>query len=198
MRYLVATLLLVGLISCSQGGGTGPQYDLKGYDTEGIGGGAELASYRDGGGNLLAQGSVINGVRNGTWVTYHPESNKIKSITNFINGIKNGPTITMNDRGQIETLITYKNDVLHGLKANYKFGRPTDETTYSNGKIDGPFAVYNTRGNLQKKGSFRNGKQDGKLQFFNEEGVMTMEYVYKNGEKISGGIIENPAPAPEK
>jgi len=129
-------------------------------------------------------------VRNGAWVTYHPESNKIKSITNYVNGVKNGVQINMNDRGQIETMIGYKNDVLHGVKANYKFGRPTDETSYKEGKVDGPFAVYNNKAVLQKKGSFKNGKQHGKLQFFDEEGNVTLEYMYDNGEKISGGIVE--------
>ncbi len=191
MLRLLLLVSVTTMMSCGGSlSGTGPQYDLKGYDTESIGGGGQLVSFQDAQSYYLAQGSVIGGVRNGAWVTYHPESNKIKSITNYINGAKNGVQMFLNDRGQIESMVSYKNDVLHGIKANYKFGRPTDETSYKDGKVDGPFAVYNNKAILQKKGFFKDGKQHGKLQFFDEEGNMTLEYDYKNGEKISGGIVE--------
>ncbi len=194
MRYILLSATLLTLLACGGGGSmTGPQYDLKSYDTEDIGGGAKLVSYQDAEQYFLAQGTVIGGVRNGAWTTFHPNSNKIKSITNYVNGVKNGVEITMNDRGQIESMAFYKNDVLHGVKGNYKFGRPTDETTYQDGKVSGPFAVYNSKAQLQKKGSFKDGKQHGLLQFFDEEGNMTLEYEYKDGEKIRGGIVEKAA-----
>jgi antitoxin component YwqK of YwqJK toxin-antitoxin module len=190
-RYWIYFSLII-FISC-QGSSTGPKYDLKGYNTENIGGGAQLVTYQDDNLYFLANGAVINGVRNGSWVTYHPNTNKIKTLTTYVNGEKNGVEITMNDRGQIESMIGYKNNILHGVKANYQFGRPTDETTYKDGKINGPFAVYNGQAQLQKKGFFKNGKQDGKLTFFDEKGNVTLEYEYKDGEKISGGIVEKPA-----
>lgn len=190
-RYWIYFSLII-FISC-QGTSTGPKYDLKGYNTENIGGGAQLVTYQDDNLYFLANGAVINGVRNGSWVTYHPNTNKIKTLTTYVNGEKNGVEITMNDRGQIESMIGYKNNILHGVKANYQFGRPTDETTYKDGKINGPFAVYNGQAQLQKKGFFKNGKQDGKLTFFDEKGNVTLEYEYKDGEKISGGIVEKPA-----
>ena len=56
--------------------------------------------------------------------------------------------------------------------------------------MDGPFAIYNDRGNLQRRGNFKNGKQHGLLQYFDEEGNVTLEYEYKNGEKVGGGIVE--------
>jgi antitoxin component YwqK of YwqJK toxin-antitoxin module len=190
-RYWIYFSFII-FISC-QGTSTGPKYDLKGYNTENIGGGAQLVTYQDDNLYFLANGAVINGVRNGSWVTYHPNTNKIKTLTTYVNGEKNGVEITMNDRGQIESMIGYKNNILHGVKANYQFGRPTDETTYKDGKINGPFAVYNGQAQLQKKGFFKNGKQDGKLTFFDEKGNVTLEYEYKDGEKISGGIVEKPA-----
>ena len=193
MKQILFFLLITTLLSCGGSGVVGPTYDLKGYETESIGGGAELVSYKSENGYYLAQGSVIDGVRNGSWVTFHPNTNKVKSITNYVNGVKNGVTIEMNDRGQIEKLQGFKNDGLHGIQANYQFGRPTDETSYRDGVVDGPFAVYTNQAKVQKKGSFKNGKQHGKLQFFDEEGYMTLEYLYDNGEKISGGIIERPA-----
>ncbi len=185
---LICSLLAI-IMGC-QSSGTGPQFDLKSYDTETINSNAKYVSYQDDDQYYLATGTVINGVRNGAWVTYHPQSNKIKSITNYVNGLKNGVQINMNDRGQIETMTSYINDVKHGIDAKYDFGRVLEETSYDKGTLDGPFAIYNSREILQRKGSFKNGKQDGKLQYFNEEGNLTLEYLYKNGEKISGGIVE--------
>lgn len=189
--YYLLVPVIVTLIACS-GGGSGPQYDLKGFDTEGIGGGGTLASYSDNSNNLLTQGTVLHGVRNGAWVTYHEGGNKIKTITNYLNGKKNGIEISLNDRGQIESLTTYKNDILHGLKSEYRLGKPLTETTYRSGKIEGPFSVYTDQGKIQKKGSLKNGKQDGLLQFFDDQGNVTLEYEYKDGEKIGGGIVEKP------
>lgn len=192
MKKCLFYISLVLIISC-QGSPNGPTYDLKGYDTEDIGGGAKLVSYQDAQGYYLAQGAVINGVRNGNWVTFHPNTNMVKVITNYINGKKNGVEVTLNDRGQIESMVSYKNGVLHGLKSSYQFGRPTDETTYKDGKIEGPFSLYDSQGKIQKKGGFKNGKQHGKLQFFDDKGNVTLEYEYDEGEKISGGIVEKPA-----
>lgn len=176
--------------SCNQSQ-VGPSYDLTGFLTESAGSGLEFAEYRDQEGNILTKGQLINGVRNGSWITYHDQSNKIKKITTYLQGRKNGIEITFNDRGQIESREEFKNDVLHGLKMKYTFGQPTEETTYKDGQFDGPFVIYSNR-KIQKKGSFKNGKQHGTLEFFNDKGDVTLRYEYENGEKVSGGIVELP------
>jgi len=193
-KVLYTTLLIVLISSCGTGP-TGPVYDLKGFDTESVGNGIEFAEYRDQEGNLLVKGQLVDGVRNGTWVTYHDNSNKIKKLTTYLQGHKNGIEITLNDRGQIESREEFKNDVLHGLKATYTFGHPTEETTYKDGQFHGPFAIYSNR-TLQRKGNFKNGKQHGTLEYFNDKGEVTLRYEYEDGEKISGGIVES-APASE-
>ncbi len=193
MKQLLFFLFTACLMSCA-GGATGPKFDLKGYATENIGSGAQLAVFKDANGWALAKGTLQNGVRTGTWMSYYQNSNKIKTLTSYINGAKNGVHINLNDRGQIESLTEYKNDQLHGLSAKYTFGRPTEETNYKNGKIDGTFAVYDSQGKLQRKGELTNGQYHGKLQYFDDAGNLVMEYEYENGEKISGGIVEKQAP----
>lgn len=188
MRVLMAMITLI-MISCG-GSATGPTYDLKGYESESIGGGAQLVTYQDQAGNYVVKGQVLNGVRNGTWTTFHEGTNKIKYITTYVNGQKNGIEILMNDRGQIEARTEYKNNELHGLSAKYQLGRPTEETTYGDGIFDGPYVIYDKGAKVQRKGSFKKGKQHGTLQYFNEQGEVTLQYEYKNGEKVSGGIIE--------
>lgn len=188
IRILIAVLML-SLLSCG-GTATGPTYDLKGFDTENIGGGSQLVSYRDAAGNLLTKGQVTNGVRTGAWITYHEGTTKVKTITNYMNGKKNGIEIQMNDRGQLETLNEFKNDQLHGMSSKHSFGRANEELTYTDGVLGGPFAIYDKNGILQRTGTFKNGKQHGTLRYYNEQGEITLEYEYKDGEKISGGIVK--------
>lgn len=192
MKQLIFFLFAAVLISCG-GSASGPKFDTKGYDTENIGGGAEIATFQDADDWYLSKGTLVNGVRTGTWLSYHEKSNKIKTLTSYINGKKNGIEITFNDRGQIEAVNEFKNDELHGISAKYKFGRPTEETNYKSGKMDGIFTIYDNQGKLQRKGSLKNGQYHGKLQYFDDAGNLTMEYVYNNGKKVSGGIVENNA-----
>lgn len=186
--------LLSVLTVCCNTNNSGPVYDLKGYEVESMGGGIQLATYKDQNGHLVAKGQVVNGLRTGTWVTYHPASNKVKSITNYINGLRTGIEVSLNNRGQIEAMAEYKEDVLHGLKASYSGGHPTEEITYKDGIVDGPFAIYNNR-TIQRKGTFLNGKQHGILEYFDDKGNVTLRYEYKNGEKITGGIVETVQPS---
>ena len=189
MIRLIFLLITVGMMSCG-GSAVGPKFDTNGYDTEGIGSGAQIAEFKDANGWLLSKGTLIGGVKNGAWTSYHANSNKIQTITSFVNGRKNGPEITLNDRGQIESVTEFKNDQFHGLVGKYKFGRPTEETNYKDGQMEGTFALYDSAGKLQRRGTLKDGKYHGKLQYFDEAGEVTMEYEYENGEKVSGGILE--------
>jgi len=69
VRYLIILLTLNLLYACG-GTSSGPSYDLKGFQTESIGGGATHARFVDQGNYPLSSGHVINGVRNGTWTTW--------------------------------------------------------------------------------------------------------------------------------
>ncbi|MDG2449424.1 MAG: hypothetical protein P8M34_07290 [Saprospiraceae bacterium] len=189
MNRLILFLFVACIMACG-GSATGPKFDTSGYNTENVGSGAQIAEFKDANGWLLNKGTLLGGVKNGTWTTYYENSNKIQTLTSFLNGRKNGPEITLNDRGQIESVTEFKNDQFHGLVGKYKFGRPTDETNYKDGKMEGTFALYDSQGKLQRKGTLKNGQYHGKLQYFDDTGVVTMEYEYENGEKISGGIIE--------
>lgn len=192
MRLLIQlSLPLVLIVSACGSGGNGPSFDLKGYQTESIGGGAEYAKFMDQNAWPLSTGHVINGVRNGIWLTYHPNTYRVKTSTNYINGQKNGPEFHFSERGSLESQIGYRNDVLHGLSATFRNGRTTGETNYANGQMHGPFSVYDeSNGKIQRSGFFKNGVQDGELFFYDDRGNVTLKYVYKDGEKISGGIVE--------
>ena len=189
MNKSIFTLLSFFIVA-SCGSPSGPTYDLKSYDTESIGGGAKLVSYKDNLGLYLAKGQVINGVRNGTWNTFHPGTNNIKTLTTYINGRKSGAEIALDENGRIVELNEFKNDVPHGLAIKYRFGRVLEEMNYKDGQLNGPFKIYNEQAKLQRSGSFKNGKQHGLLQYYDDNGNVTLEYTYENGEKVSGGIVQ--------
>ena len=102
----------------------------------------------------------------------------------------NGPYLEMNNRGQIEKRITYLNNQIHGLYAEYKFGRPLKEFMYDDGVLNGLSKEYSDRGKLIKETNYKNGQLDGTIKQYDEAGNIILEYVYKNGEKISGGIVK--------
>ncbi len=189
IKYILI-VAVVGMLACN-GKSPGPTLDITGYEREQIGSGGEIVGYRAADETWLAKGTLIDGVRNGTWISYHAGKDMIKLMTTYIHGKKNGVEMEFNDRGQMIRLTEYKNDELHGLSAKYQFGRPTEETHYKHGILDGHFAIYGSQGKIQRQGSFKNGKQHGTMQYFDQDGNVMLEYEYENGEKVSGGMVEN-------
>ena len=188
---LFALSFLVLLQSCTSSGVSGPKVDLKGYQTESIGGGAQFAEFYDSNNWPLAKGHVIQQVQNGAWTNYHPNSRKINKVTNYINGQRNGLELTLNERGQVTEMKNYRNGELHGVVATYRNGRPVTETTYAEGKVNGPFAVYNeSNGKIQRSGTYKDGQFDGELYYYGPNEQVTLKYLYKDGEKVSGGIVD--------
>ena len=189
-KLLVFIGLAVSFMACS-GGSSGPKFDLKGFQTESVGGGAKYASFKDQNGWPLSTGHVINDVKNGVWLTYHPNSYNVKTASNYVNGKKNGPEFNFSERGSLESVTGYRNDQLHGLSASYRNGRTMGETNYANGVMHGPFSIYDERsGKIQRSGFFSNGKQHGELLYYDDQGNITLRYEYNEGEKVGGGIIE--------
>jgi antitoxin component YwqK of YwqJK toxin-antitoxin module len=191
MKHLLFFVALLGLVSCNSSGGGGAAAPLEGYQTENVGGGVTKAFKKDASGNFSEVGFLVNGVKNGAWMTYYDgeEAGKIKTYASYSNGALNGPYYEYNNRGQIETEVNYANNQYDGIVSSYKFGRPTVTKTYKANELNGPSYDYFGDGKLQKETNFKDGKQHGIMTWYNEEGRKTMEYEYKNGTKISGGIV---------
>ena len=198
-KIIFLSLSILILLSCgnnSSSSNSGPvSADLAGYTLIDFPGtSVQKARKVDGAGIVLEEGEVLNGTKSGTWVTYHPKENRIKTITSFINGKKNGVHMEMNNRGQVELQCFYVEDILDGKWAKYKFGsRKEKEVNYKMGKFDGIYKEFHTNGKLQKEIHYTNGIQNGPFRQYNDQAQMIMEYEYKNGEKISGGVVQVPA-----
>ncbi|MFT4759412.1 MAG: antitoxin component YwqK of YwqJK toxin-antitoxin module [Paraglaciecola sp.] len=142
-------------------------------------------------GEIMEEGTVENGQKNGQWIIYNADNNLPKSITTYVDGLYTGTLIEFNKRGQIEKTTSYINNELNGLYGVYKFGRTVETVNYVNGKMDGVYRKYfNNKDDVQEERTYKNGVLDGALRFFNEEGKVVLEYDYKNGEKIGGGELK--------
>ena len=87
--------------------------------------------------NGISNGSVKNGVRDGTWISY-------------------------NENGQLYTKGNYKNGKREGAWVTYyKNGRLMYKGTWKNDKREGAWVSYNNDGTVDKKytGTFKDGKK---------------------------------------
>ena len=195
-RILFLTLSVFVLLSCNNGdagGGTG-QFDSSGYIIENIPGTKhQRAAKRGPEGALQEEGLFRNGLKEGTWIIYHPDGVFPAKVITYAEGMYNGLYMEFNERGQLTLRASYKNNILDGPWGKYRFGRAEAEAAYKNGKLDGRSREYDDQsGKLIKEVNYKDGKQHGMFRFFNEAGQVTLEYEYKDGEKVGGGIVEGP------
>ncbi len=142
-------------------------------------------------GELAEEGRMRDGQKIGTWITYHPDGEFPAKMVNYANGNYHGPYFEFNDRGQIKLKAHYRNNLLHGDWASYRFGRTLKKAQYKEGELDGLYLEYDMKsGKLQKEINYKEGKQHGIFRFYDLSGNVIAEYEYKNGEKISGGMKE--------
>lgn len=195
IRYLFLAASIFILSACSDGstgGAEAEQFESAGYITEDIPGTSYQRVTKVSNMNTLQEeGLTRNGLREGTWVIYHPGGEFPEKLISYAQGMYNGPYLEFNDRGQMSLRATYKNNVLDGPWGKYRFGRAEKQAHYKNGELDGTVKEFDGQtGKLIKEVNYKGGLQHGMLRFFNEEGEVTLEYEYKNGEKVGGGIVE--------
>lgn len=193
MKYLKFTLyVLIAVIisSCGSGGGSAPQIDLTGFtQTDVPGSNAIKAEKRDANGILLEQGILINGRRNGSWVTFHEnKENVLKTSANYVDDQLNGLFLTYSNRGQIETQINYVNGIYEGDYFKYEYGRLVEASQYRNGEMEGIYRKFYSNNKLQIEAEYSAGKLNGLYVYYDDKGNVVMEYQYKDGEKVGGGV----------
>ncbi|MBT8189766.1 MAG: hypothetical protein HKN67_12075 [Saprospiraceae bacterium] len=193
MRPVLFAILITAMISCGGSTNSGGVGNLEGYTVESIPQtNVSKATKKNAGGQLIEQGFISGGKRNGVWITYYDgeHAGKIKTMASYSDGLLSGPYLELSNRGQIETEVNYANNKYNGRFAKYKFGRAQQESFYKDNQLDGPYREYSSNGKLQKEIYYKGGVQHGMMRYFNEEGQTTVQYEYKNGEKISGGMID--------
>lgn len=191
MRLLFVILFSVSVLSaCRKAGTPESTGDLAGYTLEKIGGSPFQRAYKMEGERLIEEGTVLDGKKNGVWVSYHGDIKGFpKVVANYVAGKLSGPYMEINEYGQFQVVAQYRNNKLHGRVAKYQFTRIAEELHYKDGVLHGPYTAFFPNSDVkQRSAEFKNGLEDGTTRFYNEQGKITMEYLYKNGEKVSGGM----------
>ena len=109
------------------------------------------------------KGSIKNGLKEGTWVTYY-------------------------DNGQLWGKGDYKNGDEEGTWVEYwKNGQLFSKGNYTNGKREGTWVYYWGNGQLWKKGDYKNGEREGTWVWYHRDGSKKTSWsgVYRNDKKVS-------------
>ncbi len=194
MKSAFVLFLALGMVACqNNSANTSANIDLTGYETESLKGATgQYVRKLGNNGNLVEEGFVSNGLREGAWITYTPEG-QVKTVTTYVGGQVNGIFLEFDNQYRLVSKTGYKNNDFHGVAKKFKFNRVIEELPYNNGKLEGLYKKYfENNGKLQIEAMYSNGVQDGIMRYYNSEGRPTMEYTYKNGEQVSGGIVKNP------
>lgn len=74
-----------------------------------------IVIYKRGNGLLLSKDTYKDGLRNGPYIEYWMNNNKIKSVKNFVNCIEEGKYLEYSESGIIATAGQYKEGVQWGI-----------------------------------------------------------------------------------
>ena len=190
MKHLFLFSLLIISLSCNQGSkvktevGTG---DFEGFTlTKYPQGDIQKAIKVDKVGQIILEGDVVDGKKEGAWIAYQGGVKKDVpiSIINYHKGIRNGLSVEFDSAGRFSIKEYYANGHLEGRRVVQKFGQAQEESYYKNGVLDGPFYTYYPSGNLKIKGKYVNGKKEGQMVYYDMNGNPTMVYTYKNDEIV--------------
>lgn len=151
-------------------------------EADGIG--LSRAQKSDAGGNLLEEGFVKDGSKEGTWTVFRPGLGFPQSVASYVGGKLNGPYIEFNEENKITLLANYENNLLHGKWFRYQYGELAFSAEYRRGKLHGLYKEYRGQGKVAKEISYTDGELDGPYRFFDDRGNVVLEYAYRKGKKI--------------
>lgn len=199
MRFYILLFIPFLFLACGGGESSAPATvvpaDFTGYTAKAVpGSSAQKMTRVNENGEVVEEGFVVNGKRDGVWYTFHgkTETERLKSLVTYVDGIKNGPSVEFSDRGQVTIQCFYTNDQYDGIWTKYRFGsRKEKEASYKNGVLDGMYREYHqSNGKILKEVPYVNGKMHGKYRQFNDSDELVMEYEYNMGEKVAGGVAQ--------
>lgn len=205
-RLIISLCLILSMLAaCGGGGNSAPKpnavksgdYSLTPY--AGMNG-LQKAISIDAQDNVQEEGDLLNGQKEGTWVTYHKnvKAHVVASTTTYKNGTKHGLFLKIDERGNLTEKGFYVNGNLEGRVTVFERSRIMEETDYKNGKIDGERKRYYSNLQLQEAGTFKDGKRDGYARWYDQDGNVTIEFQYKNGKKVGKNTASGTKPAEEE
>ncbi len=139
-------------------------------------------------GNKLIEGNIINGKKNGAWITY-AVTGEVIDITNYIDDIKQGPYIKISGH-TIAEQGSFKDNKFHGTRFKYLYGHLDEKIDFKEGIRNGWARKYYSNGNVQREMEILDSVQVGLYRFYGEDGTLQIEEKFKDGKKVSGGIVK--------
>lgn len=140
---------------------------------------------------LIQEGMFQDGMKDGTWIVYHPNANK-KTEATYKNNQLNGAYKDFDADGALILEMILKDSVMIGPYKQYygRTGRPSHvnpkqvliEGQHKNGKKHGEWLSYYENGQLGVKQTFVEGVLDGPYLEYSPYGQLIIETTYKNNK----------------
>lgn len=92
---------------------------------------------------------------------------------------ENGEYVKKYENGQIQMQGMMKNGKREGLwKSFYEDGTPWSQTTFKEGKKDGPTTTWYENGKKRYEGNYKNDSESGIWKYYDEKGVFIKDFDY--------------------
>ena len=149
---------------------------------------------------LLEKGQFREGLKNGQWVTWHP-SGSIEATRRWNQGKRQGSQSSYDTRGMLQQSQSFRKGKQHGEETVYlSYPGSSVKTrhirTWTDGKLTGPFTIYDSLNQIYQQGGYQNGELDGRVITYerhtNEQSlvkVVEQVYTYRAGQR-HGTFVE--------
>jgi len=136
---------------------------------------------------VISEGPLVNGKREGDWISISPEGT-IWSRCTYKNGLLDGHSILWDSEGRLQTDTQYKGGKPDGLAIGWHSnGNKAFEINWVAGVENGPWKQWYDTGQPKDEGTMKAGQPDGKYVFYRADGSIdaSRSGVYSNGKKIA-------------
>lgn len=135
-------------------------------------------------GTKIEEGQYKNAIKEGLWVTWHPNGKKAEEQT-FSEGKRNGTRSLWFDNGQMNFQVRYVNNKAHGKWVGWhRNGKQAVEVEYVDGKEVGPLTAWHETGQLRHQGYYsRSGKKEGAWISWHRNGIKAEETRFVDGKE---------------
>lgn len=134
-------------------------------------------------GSISSEGIIRDNQPDGYWKNYY-ENGELKSEGNRLNFLLDGPWKFYNDQGVLKLVITYKENIKHGLRITYTDEYRIEEN-FENDFKEGFTTYYDLEDRVRRTILFEKGRETGLAKFFDENGMVITLVTYKNGVAVS-------------
>lgn len=173
--FVTISILLSAMTAFSQ-----QIYNIKTSDTED-------GRYEQYFGTVKVSGNILNGMKDGSWIENHPNTDIPHYIIQYKEGKKDGLYLELDKQACLIKKIDYKNDKIDGLSCAWrKGGLISVKQEYKEGQLDGMSIIYNDKGFIQEESQYKSGNRDGMTVWYSyadkKQGPKYVMYTYQDGK----------------